>query len=185
MDLNARLARLQKIYIITASVFALLVATAVVVHKYDKSRDELVRKLQKAKTNIGLMRNATADTRQLLTSFCALIPPGQAAYSPERLLFARVDELKSSFPDALLTLGNLEDKGDEFSLSFVCRGTMVDYSAFLGRLGRLESSVLPVVQVKSLAITQAEEHDQQQVIYQLDGFVKMPKSAAADAGGVK
>jgi hypothetical protein len=179
MDLASRLKRLQRYYIGSAALFALLVVAVIVLHSYAKGQEELVRRLTQANHNLQQMRTATHDIRATLQRFSQLFPADRARQSPELLLFARVDEIKAGFPRAETAIGSIEARPDELALVFSVKGTMENYDAFLTSLGQLEGSVLPVVQFRNLVISQEAVQERQEITYLLDGVTKFPQSQTA------
>jgi hypothetical protein len=180
VDLDTDLRLTQKRYTIATVIFALLTVSAIVLHKYDVGCLATVKSLQTAKKNLRLMRDTSASITATLRNLQTLFPADRARLSAEQLLFGKIDDIKLRFRDADMTIGNIETQSSYLAITFALKGVVQNYPLFLDAVGEMERTVLPVVQIKTLNLSQAEVDHTPSITYQVDGLLKFPVAGTAE-----
>lgn len=142
--------------------------------RHEQNARETAAALERMDGTLVQIRAATAALEQTLAAYRALLPPGYAGRSDAALLFERLDDLKSEFPGAQLTIAALADQSDSVALPFTVRVTTGDYTAFVNTLARLQSRLFPFVSVMRVAI----DYDQPttaHLAFTLEGVIMTPK----------
>ena len=114
----------------------------------EHTRAELTR----ARTGLARVRAANHNASQDLAILQAGFAQGADGQSAERLIYGRIDELKSRFRPDQLTISALERRGGELSLQYTLQFDNPDYNEFLNLVGYLERAAFPFSPVDSVTL---------------------------------
>jgi hypothetical protein len=133
----------------------------------EKTYAELVR----AKAGLDVLKAANANRRQTLAALTSQFGSGSEKLSPERVIYRKLDEIKSRFSQADLAVTAIERKGGEVSLPYTLKFSNYDYSEFLNAINYLQESSFPLTPVNSIVISQTENAGEAGVLLTLTGKV--------------
>lgn len=134
--------------------------------------------------NMTRMRTTAQEVEKTVAGFKQLLPPGYGSQSPERLLYKRLDELKSALQLADMTIKTIENKEGILSLGFMASlplRNISSYSTVLNQLGRQETLAFPFVSIESVIVEQATSGTAGGLQIKIDGAVQMPAPEPGDA----
>jgi len=138
---------------------ALLLIAAMVCAGLTRSR-RLMEKthdaLLKAGAGLTRMREASEGREKALATLKTMYMLSAADRSPERLIYAKIDELSSRLKPDDLSFSAIEKKAGEVSLQYTFKFTDPNYTDLLNNISYLGGSVFPLTTVVSVTITQAE-----------------------------
>ena len=114
----------------------------------EQTRAELTR----AGSGLARVRLANQDANRDLAILQAGYARGAAGQSAERLIYGRLDQLKSRFRPDRLTISALQRKGGELSLQYSLQFDNPDYDEFLNLVSYLEMASFPFSPVDSVTL---------------------------------
>jgi hypothetical protein len=137
---NARLKRLLVYYITAGVLSACILSGIIILKKYEVSFSDTIKKLQTVKKNFARTGDIIKDMNLSAAAVRVVIPSDFMAKAPEDLIFIGLDDIKSRFGDAEISITNLEYRGEEVSLPVNIKGGMKDYMTLVNNCGYLPSS---------------------------------------------
>jgi hypothetical protein len=142
----------------------------------EHTRAELTR----ARTGLARVRQANQNASQDLAILRAGYTQSAGGQSAERLIYGRIDELKSRFRPDELSISALERKGGELSLQYSLRFDNPDYDEFLNLVSYLELAAFPFSPVDSVTLTGGRANQRKVLSCTVSG--KLLASAGLRAG---
>jgi hypothetical protein len=121
----------------------------------EKTNRELLRASDGLKLLKGVNINRRMSLAQLKSHFLA---DGKNA-SVEKLIYARIDDLKTRFKPNDLTIASIEKKGEEVTLNYTLKFLNPDFNYFLNTVNALEEIDYPLTVVSSVSITRSAAKD--------------------------
>lgn len=164
----------QRRFLAATIAFTVGASGYVMLVRHEQNARETATALGRMDAMLVQMRAATDALEQTLDRYRALLPRDFERKSDAALLFERLDDLKSQFPGAQLTIAALADQSDGVALPFTVRVTTGDYTAFVNTLARLQSRLFPFVSIMRVAI----DYDQPakaHLAYTVEGVIMTPK----------
>lgn len=127
--------------------------------------------------NMVSMQTSAKDTEKTVAGFRQLLPSGYGSQSMERLLYARLDELKGILKLADMTVKTIENKEGVlnlgFSASLPLRG-IFSYTTVLNQLGQQETLAFPFVFIETVIVEQAAGESTGGLQIRIEGAVQIP-----------
>jgi len=108
--------------------------------------------------NLPLMQAETNNLHQHVAAFRQALPADLTARSPDLLLYARLDQIKSSLQPSEMTVNAPEHKDGTHIIDFTLKVPFSRYSALVNGMGQLQTELFPFTDFKeiTLAPTAAE-----------------------------
>jgi hypothetical protein len=157
MDLHEFIRIWRWRYLAATTVFTILLSCYVMLAKYEHGAVEIIKNFNKLRTNVSLIRAATAEMKQILATYRELQPIGYEKKTTEALLFDRLDDMKAMFPNSEITIESVKDLPDSASIPFTIKLTDYNYISFLNNLGLLSAQIFSFVSIDSISISAAGE----------------------------
>ncbi|MCL4455998.1 MAG: hypothetical protein M1147_02640 [Nitrospirae bacterium] len=171
-----KLKHLLTAYIAVSILLIAVVSGIIVAKKYGDSAFATLKSLQTAKQNVFSMREAIEDIDKTIAEAKMILPDAFNKKTAEELMYIRIDELKSRFRDAEVSITNIEYKGNEISMPVGIKANkMKDYTAFVNNIGYLQSLKFPFFFISSVAVFQSQ--DKTSVSYEIKGTLKTLKDS--------
>jgi hypothetical protein len=138
---------------------ALLLIAAIVCVALTRTR-RLMEKthdgLLKARAGLGRVREAGESREKALATLKTLYMQSSAGTSPERLIYAKIDELNTRLRPDDMTISAIEKKGGEVSLQYTFKFINPNYNELLNNVSYLGGNIFPLTTVSTVTIAQAE-----------------------------
>jgi len=138
---------------------ALLLIAAIICVSLTRTR-RLMEKthdgLLKASAGLGRVREASESREKALAILKTLYMQSAASTSPERQIYAKVDELTARLRPDDLTISTIEKKGIEVSLQYTFKFINPNYNEFLNNVSYLGGNIFPLTTVSTVVIAQSE-----------------------------
>ncbi|HAK88649.1 MAG TPA: hypothetical protein DHV16_07565 [Nitrospiraceae bacterium] len=162
---------------IAASILLIIVVSGIIVaKKYGDSVFATRKSLQTAKQNVFGMKEAIGDIDKTIAEAKMIMPDIFDKKTAEELIYIRIDELKSRFRDAEVSITNIEYKGNEIGMPVGIKANkMKDYTAFVNNIGWLQSLKFPFFSISSIAVFQSQ--DKTAVSYEIKGALRTLKDS--------
>lgn len=154
--------------------FTVVASGLVIIARHELSAREAAAALGRLEEKLPQVSAASRALEQTLAGYRTLLPRNYDGRSVETLLFEGLDDLKSRFPGAQLTITACTDQPEGVALPFTLRVTAVDYAGFVNTLSRLQARLFPFVTIQRVAI----DYDQPAkatVAYKVEGTLMAPK----------
>ena len=161
----------KRVFLIAAAVFLLL---ATIVALQERKRLVLVKtieELDRAKGGGAQIKTATLNRRQALPIIKSMFVPGSESLSPERLVYGKVDEIRTRLKPDDMTITALEEKGGCVSLQYTLKFANPKYNELLNTISQLQQNVFPFTPVNGIALTQTERNGKGAVEFTISGSV--------------
>ncbi len=163
-------------YIAVSILLAAVVSGIIIAKKYRDSVFATLKNLQTAEQNLFRMKEAIEDIDKTITEAIMIMPDIFKKKTAEELMYIRVDELKSRFRDAEVSITNIEYKGNEINMTIgIKAGKMKDYTAFVNNVGYLQSLKFPFFSINAVSLFQSQ--DKISVSYEIKGTLKTLKDS--------
>ncbi len=164
-------------YLAAGLAFTIILLSVLLCNKYGDSIAATVDVLQKARLNLMNVRDVGRAVDSALSGIKAALPSNMPSGTPEELLFAGLDDLKSRMRDAEITVENAEQRGDEISLPVQIKSGIRNYTDFVNTVGYLQSLRFPFFSITNISVAQVQEKEWTSVHYEIKGALRMPKGA--------
>ena len=126
---------------------------------------------RKIVANLPILEEDTRLIRQQLTNFRQLMPEDGARRSAELLVFSRIDQILSTFPQGVATVSGLEKKEGRASLTFSIKFPLQNYAQVINGFGKMQTETFPFVTVNKVTVDGTKNGQ-----LSIDGSVIMPLS---------
>ena len=156
------------LFLAMATVFTLLKRSHRVL---EKTHEELVR----ARDGLARVQEASRNRKQALAALKARLAQGVETTSPERMIYGKVDEIKTRLKPDDMTIGSVEKKGGDASLQYTLKFINPSYCDLLNSISRLQQAVFPFSPVDSIAISAAEQAGKGVLEFTVTGTILTPE----------
>jgi hypothetical protein len=170
---NARLKRLLVYYITAGVLSACILSGIIILKKYEVSFSDTIKKLQTVKKNFARTGDIIKDMNLSAAAVRVVIPSDFMAKAPEDLIFIGLDDIKSRFGDAEISITNLEYRGEEVSLPVNIKGGMKDYMTLVNNCGYLPSMSFPFFSINSMSLSQVQGKGSVSAAYEISGTLRI------------
>ncbi|MBA4348652.1 MAG: hypothetical protein C0415_01490 [Thermodesulfovibrio sp.] len=170
---SAKLKRLLIYYIAVGVLSACVLSGIIILKKYEDSFSDTVKKLQTVKKNFARTGDIIKDMDLSTSAIKVVIPSDFTSKAPEDLIFIGLDDIKSRFGDAEISITNLEYRGEEVSLPVNIKGGMKDYITLVNNCGYLQSMSFPFFSIGSISLSQVQGKGSVSVVYEISGTLKI------------
>ncbi len=173
MGLEAFITIWRKRFLISGTVFTVLVCGLVLLAKYELNAGETTKNFEKIKQNSVRMRDATAGLKQSLGAYHGLLPHEYEKKTVDALLYNRVDDINEIFPASILTVSPKSDQPEVSTIPFTIKMVDTNYVDFLSGLSKLQSKSFPHVVTNTISIISNNE-TKGAVVYTIEGTIITP-----------
>lgn len=180
MDLHDLIWLWKRRFVAASVLFTLLLSSLVMLAKHEQAARETMSVLNGLGGKVARLRSSTLEMKQSLASCRGLLPPDYEHKTLESQLFARVDDLKSLFPGAMLTISAPTEGANGGMIPFSATLAEESYSHFLNAFAAMQTRTFPFVEVKSVALSY-DQTAKGNVAYRLEGVIVTP--AVGKRGG--
>jgi len=118
----------------------------------EKTHDGLL----KARAGLGRVREASESREKALATLKTLYMQSAASLSPERQIYAKVDELTARLRPDDQSISAIGKSGIEVSLQYTFKFINPSYNEFLNNVSYLGGRVFPLTTVSTVVIAQSE-----------------------------
>lgn len=118
----------------------------------EKTHDDLL----KARAGLGRVREASESREKALATLKTLYMQTAANRSPERLIYAKVDELTARLRPDDQSISAITRAGGEVSLQYTFKFINPNYNEFLNTVSYLGGNIFPLTTVSTVVIAQSE-----------------------------
>ena len=175
MDLNRNLKKLQALFAFSAILMITVLTLLALLLRHEAGCRDTAAALGRAQTNLDRMQESSVALKSTISAISGLLPAGMPVKTHEYMIYAKLDEMKSLLPHADLSAGGIEENPEELRLPFTIKAVNPDYTVLINSLCRIQSSMLPAVIIKSMAITQGNDQNKPMVMIMVEGTVSIPK----------
>lgn len=162
---------LRRRFIVMAVILFAVAMFCVYQERTCRQLDKTCKELMRAEAGLSRVKQAAASHRQTLSALKAQFERLDTNASTARVVYGRVDEIQASYKPDDMSIGNLEKKGNDVSLSYIMKFVDIDYSRFLTIVHELQRGVFPVSQVTSVLISQASSEGKGSVTFAIHGAI--------------
>jgi len=170
-----------KLYIITGIIFIFFLSAGIILNKYTHSLYETSEKFQEFNIKYFNIMGAITDIDRTITIIKRMLPGEYDTRTPEEFIFMGLDDIKSMFSDAEVTITNIEDRGNDVQLPVVIKSTLKDYSLFVNQVGYLQSLKFPFFSISAIKISKGDEKSSAYSTYEITGILKFPRATVSQA----
>lgn len=133
----------------------------------NKTHKELLR----AQDGMSRVKQAIVNRKQALAVFRSQLEKVDDAVSTARIVYSKVDEINAAYRPDEITIGSIEKKGTDVTLSYTLKFVDMDYNRFLTIINELQRGTYPVSQVTSLSIVQSALGGKGAISYSISGIL--------------
>jgi hypothetical protein len=163
-------------YLSALILFIIILSSSVVLNNYIASLDSTLNKLYTLKINLVKVRETIKDINNSLDDMGKIMPPGIMEEPSIKYIYRGLDTIKTIVGKAQVTMGAIEDKGNELHLPIIISGMIIDYSFFFNGTGNLQSMKFPFFTIDSLVITgMTGSKGENTFVYEIKGDLNTPK----------
>lgn len=162
---------LRRRFVAAAVVLFVMAMVCVYLERTGRQLDKTHKELLRAEAGLSRVKQAAASHRQTLAALKAQFERLDTKSSTARVVYGRVDEIQASYKPDEMSIGSLEKKGNDVSLSYIMKFVDIDYSRFLTIVHELQRGVFPVSQVTSILIGQAPLEGKGSVTFTIHGAI--------------
>ncbi|HEX9023477.1 MAG TPA: hypothetical protein VF799_06545 [Geobacteraceae bacterium] len=166
---------LKRIFAVATAVFLVLATTCAILERNRRVQEKALGELTRARSGLSRLKEAILNRRQALSTIKAQLVRDVATVSPERLIYGKVDEIKARLKPDDMTIGALEKKGGDVSLTFTLKFINPNYGNLLNAVSQLQQSAFPFTPVNAIAISQGEQNGKGVVEFTINGTVLTPE----------
>lgn len=161
--------------LLMATALFLVLATACAFQERERRKLEKTHKeLARAKDGLARVREATRNRREALAALRSQLGQELESNSPERLIYGRIDEIKTRFKPDDMAITAMEKKGGDASIQYTLKFNNSNYCDFLNAVGYLQRTVFPFTPVDSITVSQGELNGKGIVAFTVNGKVLSP-----------
>jgi hypothetical protein len=153
---EADITPLIKRFCITTALVLIVAMLCVALTRTRRLMEKTHDGLLKAKAGLGRVREASESREKALATLKTLYMQSASGTSPERQIYAKVDELTSRLKPDDLTFSAIEKKGVEVSLQYTFKFINPNYNEFLNIVSYLGGNIFPLTTVGTVTIAQSE-----------------------------
>jgi hypothetical protein len=156
------------LFLASATIFASQLRT---LHSEQRAYQDHLR----AQSGLARVREAIANRRLVLAHPGVAQPREVSGSSPDRLIYARIDDMKARLRPDDITITALEKKGGELSIQYTLTFLNPRYCELLNGVGYLQRCDYLYTPVSSLAVSQAAVKGRGGVSFIVKGTVLSPE----------
>jgi len=168
----------MKQYVIAGMICLFFVTAGSILNKYTRSLYETSDKFQEFSVKYFNILSAITDIERTSMTIKGLIPGEFETRSPEEFLLTGLDEVKSIFGNAEVTITNIETKSNEVQLPVTIKAVLKDYTLFTNQVGYLQSMKFPFFAINSIKIARPAEKGLSPTTVEISGLLKCPRAGA-------
>lgn len=164
--------------------FTLLSSAIAAAINYSKMLTTTIINQEIVVSNMAAMKTADKEVENTLAKFRQHLPHGYESYSPERLIYGRLDELKNSLQAVDMTVKTMEKSNGQLSIDFSASLPLLrpeSYALILNQLGRHETLAFPFISVQALTIEQPTDSTNSTIKMFIEGTVETTAPQSVEA----
>jgi len=144
-------------YIISGVLFGLALLSLVTLHRYNNYLDGTLETMTNINTRGDDIRKEIGEIDSLITYFNEKFGINSSEINSEQIILRGLDELKTKFETASISVTKFEEAGSEKKLPVDIKVQVKSYKMVLDYVGAVEAFRLPVYRTKNIVITKEQE----------------------------
>jgi hypothetical protein len=162
-------------YLVSGVLLSFVVAGTIMMSRYHGSLQDTVHQLERVQVKLSEMETASDGIDRILFRIKRFISPDFYTRSVEEKMYLALDEIKSLWNGAQVSIADLEDKGEVVSLPVHITGSLVAYAEFINNIGTLMDLKFPFFTINDVSLSRRENEKGAGIHYVIHGALQMPK----------
>lgn len=161
----------RKRFLVSSVILFVVAIVSVYQVRNKRLLENTYKELLRADNGLYRLKQASKNYKQTLDALKIQLDKGGNSVSTARIVYGKADEIGTLYKPDEMTIGALEKKGSDISLSYTLKFIDMDYNRFLTIVSELQGGTFPVSHVVSIAIAQSTLQGKGSVIYTISGSI--------------
>lgn len=162
-------------YLVFGILFSIVIVSNIAIGKYNKSLEDVAKKLKRVKVNLVKMEEASREMEELVSRVNKYVPPSFFEGSTEGELFSALDSLKKELNWSEVSATNTVEKKNEILLPLKIAGPINSYPEVVNGAGYLRSMSFPFFKTSTVNLIRKVDKGGASVSFIIVGEMHMPK----------
>jgi hypothetical protein len=163
------------LYLGSGIILALSVFSLLMVHKYNDHLDDTASVITDISQRKTIVKNEIKRTDDLIKYLRDDLDVDMTRANPERLIFRALDDIKSNFHNAVITVSRFDETGSNNELPVEIEAGMKDYKMVLDYVAYIESFRIPDFEIRHISISEGQAGG---IVLKITGVLAIPPSDA-------